>query len=245
MNSKKVGLKLKGFTLIEMLVVITIIAVLAGIVAMTISGYQRDARIETNNNKAQMVYSGFQNILIQSEIKQDDSIFDVNAIQASPASYNKLTYAKVTFNMDNGEFGNSVNIISFYDNASGKKVTDTLSKTDTGSKKELYDEMKKNVLSFIDSSFEGKCDVYIDYENYTVDSVCYFEKESDYTAANIATLKAFGWDSSAYANGKTFASISSMSDHKNVYKYNSVCYGVYPYMNNFSTSTYNTFTSLA
>lgn len=68
--------KLKGFTLVELIIVIAIMTILMGITSLVIQGFQRDARIETNNNKAQMIYTGFQNLLIDCEVKQDNSIFE-------------------------------------------------------------------------------------------------------------------------------------------------------------------------
>ena len=62
--------------MIELIIVIAIIAILAGIMSLAIGGFQRDARIETNNNKAQMIYMAFQDILIDCEVKQDKSIFE-------------------------------------------------------------------------------------------------------------------------------------------------------------------------
>ena len=59
-----------------MLIVIAIIAILAGIMSLFVSGFVRDARIETANNNAQMIYMAFQDIIMDCEIKQDNSIFE-------------------------------------------------------------------------------------------------------------------------------------------------------------------------
>lgn len=53
-----------------------IIAILAGILSTVIGGFLRDARLETANNKAQMIYTAFQDIVMECEIKQDKSIFE-------------------------------------------------------------------------------------------------------------------------------------------------------------------------
>lgn len=43
---------------------------------MAIQGFLRDARLETANNRAQMIYTAFQDIVMDCEIKQDKSIFE-------------------------------------------------------------------------------------------------------------------------------------------------------------------------
>ena len=239
MNSKKVGLKLKGFTLIEMLVVITIIAVLAGIVSIAVSGFQRDAKIETNNNKAQMVYSGFQNQLIQCEIKQDVSLFDVDAISATPAySGKKLTYAAVKFTMSEGDVKGDIIVKACYDNQTANTLIATVSSGNA-----FYKNMKQAILSFVDSSFEGTAVTYLDVENYTVDSVCYYEKESDYESTKdshmlSSLMNIYSWDSTVAVQGKNFQSFTNMNEQKNLVKYNGVYCGAYPLMNNFKSDSY-------
>lgn len=72
MNSKKI----KGFTLVELVVVMAIISILAGIMSLAIIGFRRDSKIETMNENARLVFTAFQDILIECEISQDKTIFD-------------------------------------------------------------------------------------------------------------------------------------------------------------------------
>ncbi|MDE6709348.1 MAG: prepilin-type N-terminal cleavage/methylation domain-containing protein [Oscillospiraceae bacterium] len=66
----------KGFTLVELIVVIAIIAILAGVINLATISYIRSARLETLNDRAQMVYMAFQDILLDCEINQDNTIFE-------------------------------------------------------------------------------------------------------------------------------------------------------------------------
>ena len=62
--------------MIELIIVMAIIAILAGISSLAIGGFMRDARLETANNNARMIYTAFQDIIMDCEIKQDKSIFE-------------------------------------------------------------------------------------------------------------------------------------------------------------------------
>ncbi len=52
--------KVKGFTLIELIIVIAIIGVLAGILAPTMSAYYTRSRLKSSNSEAKMVYNAAQ-----------------------------------------------------------------------------------------------------------------------------------------------------------------------------------------
>lgn len=60
MNSKTEKKRVKGFTLIELIVVIAIIAILLAIVMPSMMGYYRSSRIRSANADAKMVYNAAQ-----------------------------------------------------------------------------------------------------------------------------------------------------------------------------------------
>lgn len=63
------GRKLKGFTIIELLVVITIISVLCAIGVPAALTWVRDAKVRDANEEARLVYSAVQDYLTELEIK--------------------------------------------------------------------------------------------------------------------------------------------------------------------------------
>ncbi|MDE5993229.1 MAG: type II secretion system GspH family protein, partial [Oscillospiraceae bacterium] len=64
--------KVKGFTLIELIVVIAIIGVLAAILVPSMLGYVRNARISSANANAKQVHTAFSSALTQLGIENYD-----------------------------------------------------------------------------------------------------------------------------------------------------------------------------
>lgn len=75
--------KLKGFTIIELLVVLTIITVLCSIGVPAALTWVRDAKIRDANEEARLVYSAVQDYLTELEIKNID-------VKASGASTGEM-----------------------------------------------------------------------------------------------------------------------------------------------------------
>lgn len=255
MNSKKIGSKLKGFTLMELVVVMAIIAALAGIISLSISGFQRNARMETNNNKAQMVYTGMQNQVIQCEVKQDSELFDMQGLQdkidgATTPAYKPedLTYVMVGFSMSGGNVGDEIDVWSYYQNSKSKTKSIAMARNDANEhRKKQYKKLETAILSAMDKSFEGTALVFIDFENYTVDSACYYENANfsevfanlDSSDSPIGMLSVFGWKSNAGTTGKAFKTLEDMDDQKELIKYNGTYFGVYPFMSDFNATYYS------
>lgn len=78
--------KVKGFTLVELIIVIAIIAILSGMTFMATNYFVRNAKLETLNDRAQLVYLAFQDMVLDCEINQDNSVFEPRG-RERPADY--------------------------------------------------------------------------------------------------------------------------------------------------------------
>ena len=98
---------LKGFTLIELLVVIAILVILAGMSSIILSGFRRDSNIEDYNGRARIVYTAFQDILVEMEITQDKSMLDVREYNGT---YGDINAAVIYFRISKESVEGKANV---------------------------------------------------------------------------------------------------------------------------------------
>lgn len=227
--------------MIELIIVIAIIAILAGIMSLAIGGFQRDARIEAANNKAQIAYTGFQNILVRCEINQDIDLFNIRKI-VSTTSTDKPTYCVVAFEMNNGTVVNGQYTLTTMYGAAAVSADEDQAVRSGGTgvsdeEKKAYKKFETFVKSNFSQDFTGAMAFYIDLEDYLVDSAVYCETASGLTTSiNSASdpvsdnqyMQSTVYESDDNAKGKVFTTFYDIAAQKTMYKKNGIVCGAYP-----------------
>lgn len=227
--------------MIELLIVMAIIAILAGIMSIAIQGFVRDSKLETANKNAQMVFTGFQNMLTQCEIKQNATVFSYDGTSDFNSDLKQVVIGFEVYGA-NVQSYRIKNVGSGSSTGTGSEKTfGTAYKGDGGKYDDAvansgFSKLPNEIMDIIDTSFEGSVQVYIDYENYEVKSVIYrplsngnaVPIDSDMNGIPDFTCKAYGtgnWyyglDQIGIQNGK--------ASQKDVEKKQGIICGVYPY----------------
>lgn len=224
--------RIKGFTLVELVVVMAIIAVLAGVMNLATQGFIRSARRESANDNARLLFTGFQNVLTQCEIKQDNS-----AISPSFANDSTLKNITIEFKAYNG------NVQCFSINSSGTGQYGSsgfeggiMKYTDASGAVAGVSNLPNAIAGIIDGSFEGEAKVYIDYENFEVKSVVYKPLTQSEKNTTINTFSNGGLTTKTTTGGLSYLTYLNGKDHEDKFNANSAIYGVYPYFENISVT---------
>lgn len=232
MNMKKNGSayrRIKGFTLVELVVVMAIIAVLAGVMSLATQGFIRTARRESANDKARLLFTGFQNILTQCEIKQDNSA--ISPTFSNSNSDPTLKSITIGFKAYNG------NVQCFSINGTGTGQYGTsgfeggmMKYTDASGAIAGVSNLPNAIAGIIDGTFEGEAKVYIDYENFEVKSVVYkpMTEADKNTTLNNDNFSNGSLTSYSTTGGITYYTYYDGSAHDTAADNGSI-YGVYPY----------------
>ncbi|MDD6990946.1 MAG: type II secretion system protein [Oscillospiraceae bacterium] len=181
--------KLKGFTLLELIIVIAILAVMMAILVPSISDYIRTNHIRSANSQAQQIYMAAQDYLVYEQIKGTTT----NDIVSDSSSIPTLCWIVVTTEpgYDSSQYDdtNKTTVV-----ASSDINSDFLTKNDSTTGSKDYYRIADGIESRLGSDFKGSWMVAFYPKTFTV-AYAVFNDYYKTTAQCEDAVKLIGTDS--------------------------------------------------
>lgn len=245
--------KLKGFTLIELIIVMAIIAILASMISILATGIVRDARLDSARSQAQSAYTAIQNTLVQLEINKKEDL--LNPLTYSGGSGTRTGYVILSFVMDGGTIGSKGNTV-ITDGSATTSLTYTYpnSAAPANDSERYFRKLAKYLTDNLDMDFTGYVYAAIDMSDWMVDSVVTIEDYTKISASTPITTYVPNWGTKsgtmAIASSGKIPFCEDVFQQRDIYKgTETACLdaagtvvGFYPFLNdmNSSTVTYTT-----
>lgn len=166
--------KLKGFTLVEILIVMALLSIIAGMISIVTSGLMRDSKLEAARTDAQSVYTGLQNMLIQMEIKQQNDLLNPTTYGTTCTPTN---YVTLEFIMDNGTIPGAEDFIITDGSTSTPPLHYDYPNADAPADdtERAFRKVAKYIKDNLSMEFTGYVYAAIDMNDWMVDSVVVIE----------------------------------------------------------------------
>ena len=183
--------KLKGFTLIGLIIVVAIIAILASMISILATGIVRDARLDSARSQAQSAYTAIQNTLVQLEINGKGDLLNPTTYLGSGTV---TGYVTLSFYMDRGTIGSKGDTV-IQDGSITTSLTYTYpNATAPASDSERnFRKLAKYLTDNLDMDFTGYVYAAIDMSDWMVDSVVTIEDYTKITATTPITTYVPKW----------------------------------------------------
>lgn len=160
--------KLRGFTLLELITVIAIIAIMAAILVPSISDYIRMNHIRSANSQAQQIYMAAQDYLVTEQIK-GTKVKDITGTDTPPTLCWIMVNTEQGYDANNYDNSNKTTIVDSYGIKKNADVSDNTGfdvRTTSGGLKSY--PIADGIEARLESSFKGSWVVAFYPKTFTV-----------------------------------------------------------------------------